>query len=186
METDDESEAGAQSEIQVLTTKEPKNSEDPEDIGETPTSVQRRCTDWFWILPFLLALAGAGWITWYASQHNNRANLVTPFDFTGYKCGQVFRADRPYLYFCRQANRTHANAQHQLNMEYPICVSECPSSSKSSKSSLAYRMDLPALRLFCWGGQRHSSAPEGRPELFQLAPGGGLSILSSGWCDLSP
>ncbi|CAK9084362.1 unnamed protein product [Durusdinium trenchii] len=166
--TDEETELETQT-SQPTEALLPPNAEDPEDKGLHPMSVSRRCTDWGWHLPFLVMIAGSVWITRYAQQNAKIDNIFTAPDFLGYKCGQKFRPHEPYLYFCMEpppvldSNATdeeiaESAAARRLNARYPICVSECPSSSntssrcfvKETSNNLISQLREDALNFFAW------------------------------------
>lgn len=106
--------------------------------GLNPVTVVRRCTDCFWIVPFLLNCAMCGVITWHSDMHANLSALFRLPDFMGHDCGGRFRKDKPYLYFCMEKPSEHIfnEKNKSLDLTHPICVSKCPETFNTS--SLCY------------------------------------------------
>lgn len=106
--------------------------------GLNPVTVVRRCTDCFWIVPFLLNCAMCGVITWHSDMHANLSALFRLPDFMGHDCGGRFRMDKPYLYFCMEKPSEHIfnEKNKSLDLTHPICVSKCPETFNTS--SLCY------------------------------------------------
>ena len=84
----------------------------------------RRCTDMFCVLIFLLTTGCMGYIGYFATTHGDPALIMAPYDSTGAYCGRSPGYEGyPYLWF--------ENLDTPLWMAYTVCVSTCPTSSNS-------------------------------------------------------
>jgi len=110
------------------------NLSDPEDKGHDPTTVPRRCTDVFWIFPYLLLLAGSVWISIESNKVGKLGVLTTLPDLEGKLCGFGLNRNKPYLYFCMQKESQWIMDEHSksLDVTSPICVQFCPQSWNTS------------------------------------------------------
>lgn len=88
---------------------------------------KRRHTDVPCCLLFFIGMVALVVIFVYALANGNTKRLNHGIDSQGYQCGvdpQVL--DRPLLYFCPVITAT---GEHSVNLDDPICVSECPAPS---------------------------------------------------------
>ncbi|CAE8623096.1 unnamed protein product [Polarella glacialis] len=114
-----------------LQTQRPaQNFVDDEDLGYSPTTVPRSCTDCFWIPLFLLALAGYVYMGWTAWSERKFYDVMSLPDFQGMPCGHEYNSQKPYLFFCyTMATQFELEVdKKELDKRYPICVETCPSS----------------------------------------------------------
>ena len=82
----------------------------------------RRCTDMFCILLFLISTGGIGFIAYFALQHGNPDLIMAPYDSTGAYCGRSPGYENyPYLWF--------QNLDSPVWIAYSVCVSTCPTST---------------------------------------------------------
>lgn len=106
-----------------------------QDVGATPQTVPRQCTDVAWLLAYALFTAAAGWVAVSVWPGHPMALLSLP-DWRGKHCGvganrnqrlgardlmAMVVVPRSLLFFCRDPDDAA-----RLQMLYPICVSQCP------------------------------------------------------------
>jgi len=79
----------------------------------------RRCTDVFCLLVFLVAVGFGGYIGIYALEHGDPTAIMAPMDADGYFCGRdAGYEDYKYLFF--------ADIEYSLWLPWAVCVKECP------------------------------------------------------------
>ena len=93
------------------------------DLMKDPFN-NRRCTDIFCCLIFVVFLGGMGALTYYGYAHGDPNKLVSPIDGDGKICGwSEGYEDYPYLFI---ADITEAAGPTTNIFEYGVCVKECP------------------------------------------------------------
>ena len=122
-------------------------SKDPDDKGYDPASVPRECTDWCWIIPFVILLAGFAVVTRDAVREGDLTRLFTLPDLNGNLCGHGLNRDKPFLYFCMQQSSEweFQGNRKRLDMANPICVGICPGTYNTSS-----RCWLPLNQTYAW------------------------------------
>mmetsp|Transcript_99399 Transcript_99399/g.207061 ORF Transcript_99399/g.207061 Transcript_99399/m.207061 type:complete len:866 (-) Transcript_99399:179-2776(-) len=100
----------------------------------------RRCTDCICLIIFIGYMLGM--IILVLSCRNGSMNdqswsdirrLTHGHDYAGRLCGvDAEVADRPFLYFCRTRWSEYGPEATQLNLEYPSCVSHCPTAANGT------------------------------------------------------
>lgn len=79
----------------------------------------RRCTDIFCLLVFIVALAFGGYVGVYAYEHGDPAAIMAPMDADGNFCGRdPGYEDYPYLFF--------ADIEYSTWLPWAVCVKACP------------------------------------------------------------
>ena len=79
----------------------------------------RRCTDVFCVVIFLLALGFGGYIFVYALEHGDPKSIMAPMDADGKFCGRdVGYEDYKYLLY--------ADISYSLWFPWAVCVNKCP------------------------------------------------------------
>eukprot|EP00928_Gymnodinium_smaydae_P087369 TRINITY_DN7163_c0_g1_i1.p1 TRINITY_DN7163_c0_g1~~TRINITY_DN7163_c0_g1_i1.p1 ORF type:complete len:603 (-),score=118.63 TRINITY_DN7163_c0_g1_i1:101-1909(-) len=82
----------------------------------------RGCTDVFWLLLSLLALAGLRPVNDYARSHGDYRRLFHGYNAAGELCGvSPAQRLRPLLYYCPDSSG------QAVDLKRPVCVAECPS-----------------------------------------------------------
>ncbi|CAJ1368462.1 unnamed protein product [Effrenium voratum] len=104
-----------------------KNPRDPFDVGATPSTVPRQCTDIGWLLLYVAFSAVVVYVGVYAWPRRHPGYLLKLADWQGEKCGLGHNQNVSFLYFCLKDDDP---TRTQLNMMYPICVSDCPLKAK--------------------------------------------------------
>ena len=105
------------------------DSSDAEGSGESDLELddlfqKRRCTDVPCCLLFVVGMGALVSLFVYALIDGNTKKLNHGIDSRGFQCGvdpEVI--DKPLLYFCPVVTAT---GEHSVNLDDPICVSECP------------------------------------------------------------
>ena len=79
----------------------------------------RRCTDIFCLIIFILAVGVGGWIGIYALENGDPDAIMAPMDADGKFCGRdEGYEDYPYLFY--------ADIEYSTWFPYAICVKSCP------------------------------------------------------------
>ena len=79
----------------------------------------RRCTDLFCLLLFLLSTGGAGYIGYYGYHNGNPDEILAPMDGDGNFCGKTAGyEDYPYILY--------TDISSFFWPPYGVCVTECP------------------------------------------------------------
>eukprot|EP00392_Amoebophrya_sp_AT5.2_P003378 g3383.t1 len=109
-----------------------KTNRDEEAAGMKP----RRITDILCALIFMSFVGGMIYILQYSSEVGDVRRLSHGFNYKGKLCGvDPGYEDRPYLYFCPDGipiPGTDPPIPSSLDLEHPICVSACPTSTAQS------------------------------------------------------
>ncbi|CAD7973089.1 unnamed protein product [Amoebophrya sp. A25] len=109
-----------------------QNNEEEDAAGMRP----RRCTDMFCLLVFLTFTAGLFYILQYAVNNGDIRRLSHGFNYKGKLCGvDPGYEDRPYLFYCASGipvPGTDPPIPSSLDLQHPICVSECPVSGEQT------------------------------------------------------
>mmetsp|Transcript_104246 Transcript_104246/g.185234 ORF Transcript_104246/g.185234 Transcript_104246/m.185234 type:complete len:769 (+) Transcript_104246:113-2419(+) len=127
--SDVESDASSTNERDVKGPVIVKNPYDDLDVGAHPSEVPRRCTDIGWLLVFCACCITVGFIAAYAFENGQPELLRVLANWRGQKCGHTSQTNRDLVFFCLD-DRPGQN--RQLQMWYPICVSECPTSNSNT------------------------------------------------------
>ncbi|CAE7255361.1 slc44a5a [Symbiodinium sp. CCMP2456] len=97
-----------------------ESEEDLEDLFR-----KRRCTDIPCCLLFVLALIALVAMLVYGAMYGNARKLNHGFDGRGRQCGvDPDVIERPLLFFCPVVT---SSGEHSVNLDDPVCVSQCPS-----------------------------------------------------------
>ncbi|CAE7944546.1 Ctl2, partial [Symbiodinium sp. KB8] len=99
------------------------NRYDENDIGASPNTVPRRCTDVFWLIIYIVYSCVVARVGMYVFPLRRPAALLKLSDWRNDHCGLGESKDKPLLFFCLRDTDPNRDL---LNMYYPICVSECP------------------------------------------------------------
>ena len=91
----------------------PYNFQTTENLPER----QRKCTDCFCILLFLLCFAAGIGVAGYGISQGDPSKIVQPFDSAGNACGIGNLKDYPFLFFNDPENSVKDSS---------ACVKECP------------------------------------------------------------
>ena len=89
----------------------------------------RKCTDVFCLILFVLNLLGMIAIFWYAITYGNLNKVLCGNDFQGNFCGVGNMTDYPYVYFSNytvDANQKNNTLAEDKIFRSAICVKECP------------------------------------------------------------
>lgn len=121
---EDSGEGSGNQELESQTSRI-ENPYDDLDLGYTPSTVPRRCTDVSCLLIFIMYNALLLMIGRYGFMNGNPNNLWQLSNWRAEKCGEGEYKAEKYLFFCRSSDPT---ARGQLEMWYPICVASCPTS----------------------------------------------------------
>lgn len=111
------------------------------DAGHKPHG----CTDILCVGVLIGALVGLGWTVSYARTSGDLRRLYHGLDFTGNLCGVDQNVtDKPYVYWCAELDPKSVTrvggraplygALDKLDLEHPICVKSCPTTSTTSHS----------------------------------------------------
>ena len=120
LELDDElSEEGSSADKAIFA----HNSQDEDDLGATPNTAPRRCTDKFWLVMYLLYSCVVIRIGFYVFPRGQPMALLKLSDWKNDHCGIGENKNMSLLFFCL---RDTDPFRRKLNIFYPICVSECP------------------------------------------------------------
>eukprot|EP00931_Biecheleriopsis_adriatica_P114962 TRINITY_DN90826_c0_g1_i1.p1 TRINITY_DN90826_c0_g1~~TRINITY_DN90826_c0_g1_i1.p1 ORF type:complete len:659 (+),score=83.10 TRINITY_DN90826_c0_g1_i1:42-2018(+) len=104
---------------------------DEEDLGYTPSSLPRHCTDVFWMPVYILALAAMVYAAVQVLADFEKVEQAwVGRDWKFRPCGSGANEGKPYVFFCLNgmtAKKFEVDDK-QLNTEYPQCVAQCPQS----------------------------------------------------------
>ena len=90
----------------------------------------RRCTDIFCLIIFIIAIGVGGYIGIYAIENGDPDAIMAPMDADGKFCGRdAGYEDYPYLFF--------ADIEYSVWYPWGVCVKECPNMVNSPTGTFA-------------------------------------------------
>lgn len=124
---------------------------DDEDRGFYPDTLPRRCTDCMCIPFFVVCFSVLMVFSGHQMMHSSLSSRIfTGRDYMGMPCGEDENADKPYEYFCLNGmtQEQFLFDDKQLNMQYPLCVADCPSSWNETIECYIGNGKLEAIRTY--------------------------------------
>ena len=107
---------------------DPKYTADEYEIDEAIKAGplhNRRCTDIFCLIVFIVALCGGGYVGIYSYENGDPERIMRPMDADGNFCGKsAGYEDYPYLYY--------TDISTPFWIPYGVCVKACPETDQDT------------------------------------------------------